>query len=69
METPPSDIPNISNELKTIIFNKRSIVFNIIAIIIFILFLVIFVHIFRDDKKRYTKKYILRKLLFIKRNT
>mgnify|MGYP004481277893 CR=1 FL=1 len=62
-------ISDASNEITNRILNRSSLIFNIVLIGIFILALILFIYIFRDDKKKYTQSYILRKLLFIKRNT
>ena len=64
-----SDIPYISDEIRLAIINKNSIILNVILMGIFFTTLTVFILIFRDDKKRHSKDSILRKLLFIKRNT
>lgn len=69
MEPDIAHISDTSNEITDAILNKNSIIFNIVLMGIFMFSLIIFIYIFRDDKKKYTKNYILRKLLFIKRNT
>ena len=60
------DISDTSNE---IILSQNSAILNIILATLFIVFLIIFIYICRDDKKKFTKNHVLRKLLFIKRNT
>ena len=69
MEPTLVDISDISDEIKELILTKNSRILNIVLLTIFIFFFIMFTYICWDDKKKYTKNYILRKLLFIKRNT
>ena len=69
MEPTLVDISDISDEIKELILTKNSRILNIVLLTIFIFFFIMFTYISWDDKKKYTKNYILRKLLFIKRNT
>ena len=64
-----ANISDISNEVNLSVIHRNSIIFNFILIVIFFIAITICIYIFRDDKKKYTKNYILGKLLFIKRNT
>lgn len=63
------NISDISNEINLSVIHRNSIILNFILIVIFFTAIALCIYIFRDDKKKYTKNYILGKLLFIKRNT
>lgn len=69
MEPELADISDISDEIKEIILVKNSNFLNGSLLIIFFIFFSIFVYILYKDKQKHKQNYILRKLLFIKRNT